>query len=1312
MGKMTGAEWKKLEPRATDLEDGKMYYRDAVRFSPARAQTETPEFKGWSNGNRLIDTNESHDMHFASGEPVVVRLLHGTTGDFSVFDNARANPESDMGAGFYFTNDDNDVGANYAGEGPDLTNKISAAAERIASDTDRDYSDPDVIEEAKAQLAVENQGFTMPVFVRFDNPVVIGGTKETVFTYEMIEDENGDYQDEVGTLVDFITTLRDVASQYNDGNVEELINSLLEDGEEISASRIIDLARESEDFSYYSNDEGAIVANEIIRETFEQIGFDGIIDQTVNNKFGGARKRGQSMRGVAPSTKHFIAFEPTQIKSAIGNRGTFDATNPDIRYSPPRWYFSPLEKAFESAPDKVFGQAAQVKLWLAGNKSKLGLKDDEIFWTGINDWLDMQGKQKVSKADVLWYLSNNGVQVEEVVNNDTDAEKAVAKAKALFRKLDAADAKLAQLKRQATDTMYGRSIREEAEQNLPAAQAEAERLDAEYKAANAEAKALVDNQKQTKYGKYVLPGGESYLELLLTFPEKSGPSPNTLAREMFGRGFNDLDPASQNAVRAKLRESDAANYKSSHWEEPNILAHIRMNDRTDADGNKVLFIEEVQSDWGQAGKKQGFRVAPNKKRVSEIMSRMDEIERSIGAQAATKDAEYDALEKELGSVSGRNETGPYPSPFVTDTKAWLGLSIKRIMAYAAANGYDKVAFIDGQQSTDRYWKHELIAPAVDRWNEITKPESVRELGDNIFGREMYSLMSLNHMDAGVLPMVKHDQVRKSIVSRIPVDVVDVLSSNGVKAEELFSNGDVVFDRLPVSYRSRAATAFGAAIGQTSASIRAKLSGIESGGSDFEVLPALRASDLGPRELVGILDPQRLFHGGSGLGSEKTTPASAVAKSALLEKGDGLKGQFGSAELAKLLNAHVELRYGREGLLKHSVEPGPGQGMKAFYDRIVPQVVSDQLKKVGGKMEVVRVGTGSVDKTSDRLGSDTSEIQIKRDAAGNWGVEKNPDFVVGGKRLYWNGNTFVEDEGAARVFGSKEEATASVTASSQTGFTVTPKMSEPLPLFSPRRQTETPEFKALSRLFGSSSMPRGVEPNLYQSFVDGLKTDAKSIADLLESRAFISHGYRGLDVPARRKMLGYVISASHNDEVLRRVIASIPVDMMNLLSEKKLSAETILRNKAMLENVFAVDGKPFVSLGVNVSDAIGTLIREVADAAAKVSSGLADGALENDSAYSAGFGDSVLGGHDNTRSSSGFGDYNIGGKFDPENPDIRKSTTAASSAPALVRTAKITQTSSSVSAALSTSRHSSRSLAPCAATSGRRWRPVLSISSVA
>jgi hypothetical protein len=45
---------------------------------------------------------------------------------------------------------------------------------------------------------------------------------------------------------------------------------------------------------------------------------------------------------------------------------------------------------------------------------------------------------------------------------------------------------------------------------------------------------------------------------------------------------------------------------SSHFDEPNILAHLRMKDRVDADGNKTLLIEEAQSDWHQTGGDRGY----------------------------------------------------------------------------------------------------------------------------------------------------------------------------------------------------------------------------------------------------------------------------------------------------------------------------------------------------------------------------------------------------------------------------------------------------------------------------------------------------------------------------------------------------------------------------------------------------------------------------------------------------------------------------------------------------------------------------------
>jgi hypothetical protein len=42
-------------------------------------------------------------------------------------------------------------------------------------------------------------------------------------------------------------------------------------------------------------------------------------------------------------------------------------------------------------------------------------------------------------------------------------------------------------------------------------------------------------------------------------------------------------------------------FQSAHFDQPNILAHVRFNERTDAEGKRVLFIEEIQSDWAQKG---------------------------------------------------------------------------------------------------------------------------------------------------------------------------------------------------------------------------------------------------------------------------------------------------------------------------------------------------------------------------------------------------------------------------------------------------------------------------------------------------------------------------------------------------------------------------------------------------------------------------------------------------------------------------------------------------------------------------------------
>ena len=71
-------------------------------------------------------------------------------------------------------------------------------------------------------------------------------------------------------------------------------------------------------------------AKTLVDDYFKNSNYDGVI---VNNDVG----------SFGRSTKTFIAFENTQVKSATDNIGTFDGNNPDIRYSLDEEYFDAVK---------------------------------------------------------------------------------------------------------------------------------------------------------------------------------------------------------------------------------------------------------------------------------------------------------------------------------------------------------------------------------------------------------------------------------------------------------------------------------------------------------------------------------------------------------------------------------------------------------------------------------------------------------------------------------------------------------------------------------------------------------------------------------------------------------------------------------------------------------------------------------------------------------------------------------------------------------------------------------------------------------
>jgi hypothetical protein len=188
-------------------------------------------------------------------------------------------------------------------------------------------------------------------------------------------------------------------------------------------------------------------------------------------------------------------------------------------------------------------------------------------------------------------------------------------------------------------------------------------------------------ERLTEYHEYQEPGGKNYREVLLKVPSS---------------------------------EKYDENFRSTHWSDPNVISHIRMNDRVDADNKNVLFIEELQSDWAQEGRKKGFAGKPLTK--DDLVATVNNSADRPYWEVRTKDGHFiantglgdkeinaqEAVDEALQLVQTRGDKRTPAGPFVKNTNEWVDLSLKNIIKRAVDEGYDRVAFIDGYKSFLRF----------------------------------------------------------------------------------------------------------------------------------------------------------------------------------------------------------------------------------------------------------------------------------------------------------------------------------------------------------------------------------------------------------------------------------------------------------------------------------------------------------------------------------------------------------------------------------------------------------------------------------
>ena len=222
----------------------------------------------------------------------------------------------------------------------------------------------------------------------------------------------------------------------------------------------------------------------------------------------------------------------------------------------------------------------------------------------------------------------------------------------------------------------------------------------------------------TKYSQYTLPGGKNYKEILIKAPtskdakisynleeydkfppevtkvfDKAGEDGEAIVKGLEKLGYTvEYQPGSFDISGFYKSTKKAPIFKSAHWDDPNVISHIRLNERT-YEGKDVTFLEELQSDWAKEGREKGF--------IKSDEVKFDEYSESLKKKYNTTNPTLNATPEETTKWNNLliGETG-VPNNLLL--KNWQELSLKRALQEAVKNKSAYFAWINGEQTSARY----------------------------------------------------------------------------------------------------------------------------------------------------------------------------------------------------------------------------------------------------------------------------------------------------------------------------------------------------------------------------------------------------------------------------------------------------------------------------------------------------------------------------------------------------------------------------------------------------------------------------------
>jgi hypothetical protein len=230
---------------------------------------------------------------------------------------------------------------------------------------------------------------------------------------------------------------------------------------------------------------------------------------------------------------------------------------------------------------------------------------------------------------------------------------------------------------------------------------------------------------------------------------------------------------------------------------------MRVNDRVDADGKKMLLIEEVQSDWHQAGRERGYATKEN-------------LEKWYNQNKLENDPSFADLNSEQRSVVERNRSAGMGGDSVPDAPfkdTWHQLALKRALKEAVDKGYDRIGLTTGKQQIDRFSDQlrqnvdEINFNPIGTQNEISV--NAKKNGQNTFSG---TIKDGKFIDGSAVGKTVEEVLGKTMAKQIAEKKDGV-----IKGDDLTIGGEGMkkyYDEIYPAFLEKQGKKYGAKVGET------------------------------------------------------------------------------------------------------------------------------------------------------------------------------------------------------------------------------------------------------------------------------------------------------------------------------------------------------------------------------------------------------------------------------------------------------------------------------------------------------------------